>query len=100
MVNRKMIKEYQRTELIRAEQFNGSQEMIKNYDLQSIDYDIKETRFGPIAIELSKRRPRYFIKSLEEFLELKIGDWIVTGANGEHWAIRDKVFRKKYVEVK
>ena len=27
------------------------------------------------------------------------GDWIATGANGEHWVIVDEIFKKNYEEL-
>lgn len=80
-----MTKEYRKIATIKAEQFDGSDEMISKYDIG----------FFP---KLTNRR--YFIKSLEGDLEINVGDWIATGSNGEHWPIRDDIFKKTYQEVK
>lgn len=76
-----MIKEYRKISTIKAEQFDGSDEMIKKYDM-----DVDE--IGCCAI-----------RSLEGYLKLSKGDWIATGSNGEHWPIRDDIFKKTYQEV-
>ena len=30
---------------------------------------------------------------------MKVGDWISTGANGEHWIIADDLFNKTYADL-
>ncbi|WP_219634235.1 PGDYG domain-containing protein [Lactobacillus sp. 3B(2020)] len=27
------------------------------------------------------------------------GDWILTGVDGEHWAVKDEIFNKTYKKV-
>ena len=76
-----MLKEYRKTATIKAEQFDGSEEMIKKYGIGTID------------------NYQYYIKTLEGDLVIRIGDWIATGVNGEHWAIADEIFKKTYEEV-
>lgn len=78
-----MIKIYRKTATIKAEQFDGSDTMVKKYH---IEYD--EAYILPFRIE-----------TLEGWLGIKTGDWIATGANGERWPIADDIFRKTYVEA-
>ena len=78
-----MIKIYRKTATIKAEQFDGSNEMVDKY---RIEYD--EAYMVPFRIE-----------TLEGWIGIKSCDWIATGVNGEHWPISDDVFRKTYAEL-
>lgn len=80
-----MIKEYRKTATIKAEQFDGSNEMIARYKLDGSFY-LSDGTFG--------------INTLEGYFDIEIGDWIATGVEGEHWAIADEIFKKTYEEVK
>ncbi|WP_286102939.1 hypothetical protein [Pediococcus pentosaceus] len=86
-----MLKEYRKTATIKAEQFDGSEEMIKKYGI------IKEA----FVIDGwgTTDDYQYCIKTLEGDLVVGIGDWIATGVEGEHWAIADEIFKKTYEEV-
>lgn len=77
-----MIKKYQNKETIMAEQFDGSDEMIKKYDLD-YEYDL----------EGNKR----FYGSFDGFLYA--GDWIVSCPNYEIYPISDDVFKQTYKEL-
>jgi hypothetical protein len=78
-----MIKIYRKTATIKAEQFDGSDEMIKKYD---------------IAIGSGWVAP-YRINTLEGWAGVQINSWIATGVNGEHWPITEEVFKKSYAEL-
>ena len=78
-----MIKIYRKTTTIKAEQFDGSDEMIEKYNITP-----------PMPLD-----PDYTINTLEGDMVLGVGDWIATGVNGEHWAIADDVFNKTYSEL-
>ena len=39
----------------------------------------------------------YQVKALSN--QYDIGDWIATGIDGEHWAIKDDIFKKTYTEA-
>ncbi|WP_070083719.1 DUF1642 domain-containing protein [Lactiplantibacillus plantarum] len=78
-----MIKIYRKTATIKAEQFDGSDEMVDKY---RIEYD--EAYMVPFRIE-----------ALEGWIGIEGGDWIATGVNGEHWPITDDVFKKTYAEL-
>ena len=78
-----MLKTYRKITTIQAEQFDGSAEMMKKYDLL---YDAE-----PEGILLPTKEGKMLMYE---------GDWIATGVNGEHWAIADNIFKKTYVEVK
>ena len=78
-----MLKEYRKTATIKAEQFDGSDEMVKKYSIMP-----------PMPLD-----PDYTINTLEGDMVLGVGDWIATGVEGEHWAISDEIFKKTYEEV-
>lgn len=77
-----MIKEYRKVVTIKAEQFDGSDEMIKKYHIDVDDY-------GNCAIRGSEG---FMIQLIKD-------DWIASGIDGERWVIYDDIFRKTYVEV-
>ena len=39
---------------------------------------------------------RYTIPTLEGDMVIHPTDWIATGVNGEHWAVKDEIFQKTY----
>lgn len=76
-----MTKKYRKTALVEAEQFNGQPELIEKYDIKQIS-------------------PNTFtMDTLEGIMHFSKGDYICTGANKEHWAIRESIFEKTYEEV-
>ncbi|MBO9166462.1 DUF1642 domain-containing protein [Lactiplantibacillus pentosus] len=80
-----MIKIYRKTATIKAEQFDGSYEMVDKYELDKPIYLADGGTFG--------------IETLEGYFDIEVGDWIATGINGETWAIKDDVFKKTYTEM-
>jgi len=78
-----MIKIYRKTATIKAEKFDGSNEMINKYHIE-----IDDAYSCPFRLE-----------TLEGWLGVNIHDWIATGVNGEHWPIADDVFKKTYAEL-
>lgn len=80
-----MIKVYRTTDTIKAEQFDGSDEMVDKYEL--IDAG---TMLG------THHSPELYLTGSRK---IDVGDWIATGANGDHWSIADDVFKKTYAEL-
>ncbi len=80
-----MIKVYRKTATIKAEQFDGSNEMIDKYEL--IDAG---TMLG------THHSPELYLTGSGK---VDVGDWIATGVNGEHWTIADDVFKQTYAEL-
>lgn len=78
-----MIKVYRKTATIKAEQFDGSDEMVKKYNITP-----------PMPLD-----PDYTINTLEGNMVLGVGDWIATGIKGEHWPIASDVFKNTYAEL-
>lgn len=87
-----MIKIYRKTGTIKAEQFDGSEDMINKYGIIKESFVIDG--WGPTDDY------QYCIKTREGKLIVNIGDWIATGVESEHWTIADEIFRKTYEEVK
>lgn len=85
-----MIKIYRKKGTVEAEQFDGSDEMVRRYGL--VD------RGGHIVDGLHVDNA-CFIWTNEGHLKINYHDWIATGINGEHWPISDEVFKKTYVEL-
>lgn len=80
-----MIKEYRKKTTIKAEQFDGSNEMMRKYSIWT----------GEDALGRW-----YKILTNEGIMTFMLNDWIATGIDGEHWAIADDIFRRTYEEVK
>lgn len=68
---------YRKTDNIKAEQFDGTKKTAEK-------------------LGLFRYRRGWYLETLEGSLEVKIGYWIATGVNGEHWPIADDVFKKTY----
>lgn len=77
--------EYRKKTTIKAEQFDGSDEMIKKYGINDLNY---------IGVVIGP--PHYRLPTKEGNMSLHTGDWIATGIDGEHWAIADDIFRRTY----
>lgn len=80
-----MIKEYKKIKKIKAEQFDGSEEMMKKYRI------FKDANGAPSH--------KYIMMTLEGSTEVGVGNWIATGILNEHWAIEDIIFKETYTEV-
>ena len=42
---------------------------------------------------------RFIIRTLEGDMQPTVGDWIVTGIRGEHYAVKPDIFEKTYEHV-
>ena len=88
-----MIKVYRKTGTIKAEQFDGSDEMINKYHVRC------DTEYMLSDDPLEYQKVPYQMEILEGWENINVGDWIATGVNGEHWAIKNDVFKKTYAEL-
>ena len=93
-----MIKTYRKTATIQAEQFDGSPEMIEKYAIGVMPAMVIDQFSNPDDTK-NWLEPSFRINTLEGKMRLRVGDWIATGIQGEHWAIADDVFEASYVEV-
>lgn len=86
-----MIKEYIKTVPIKAEQFNGSAEMIKKYGIESY----ADSGYGNVDFD-------YSLMTLEGWSswDRDCLVWIATGVDGEHWVIGDDQFKKSYQDIR
>lgn len=86
-----MVKIYRKITAIQAEQFDGSQKMIKKYGIE----DSAESGYNDSDWE----DEGLCIPTKEGYLRINNGDWVATGIDGEHWLISDEVFKKTYAEL-
>ncbi|WP_347981374.1 hypothetical protein [Limosilactobacillus portuensis] len=75
-----MLHTYRKTATIQAEQFDGSDEMIRKYDIRDHRMD------GLTWFDL------FTVKGA---MEIDKGDWII-GNDGKYWTIPDDIFRQTY----
>ena len=81
---------YIKTGTTEFEQFDGSDEMMDKYVIEEWPYEMARPDYSD----------NYFvIKTLEGNMFFAIGDWIATGVNGEHWPVKDEIFKKTYRPV-
>lgn len=78
-----MTKIYRKKGTIKAEQFDGSNEMVKKYHIKFNDEYVFPFR----------------IETLRKWAGIAVGTWIATDINGEHWPIAEDIFKKTYVEL-
>jgi hypothetical protein len=83
-----MLKEYRKAATIKAEQFDGSEEMIKKYGIGKFK---KFTQGNGESI--------FIVETTEGSFQLNIDDWIAIEDNGYRWTIKDDYFKKTYEEV-
>lgn len=93
-----MIKTYRETATIQAEQFDGSDEMIKKYAIGVMPAMMID-QFSDPDDSNNWSEPSFRINTLEGKMRLRVGDWIATGVKGERWVIADYVFKASYVEA-
>lgn len=79
-----MLHEYRKKTTIKAEQFDGTSEMIKKYG-------IHEAKVPPMVTDYNLYLPTKWGDMV-----VTSGDWIATGIDGEHWVIPDDIFRRTY----
>ncbi|MDY2689186.1 MAG: hypothetical protein SOV64_06890 [Limosilactobacillus reuteri] len=76
-----MIHKYKKIVPIEAEQFNGSIEMARKYNIERGD-----TGAGY----------EYYLPTNEGDMAFNEGDYIATGVDGEHWCIAKDIFERTY----
>ena len=96
-----MIKVYRKTATVKAEQFDPENGVIPE---GVFDKDFEHTTSDMILqmmnnISTGVPVHNWHVETIEGDLEVKPGDWIATGVNGEHWSIADDVFKQTYAEL-
>lgn len=81
---------YIKTAVTEAEQFDGSQQLVDKYEIL-----VGSTMFNGYVGEPSL----CYIQTVEGNLRIHVGDWIATGAQGEHWPVADGIFKQTYKEL-
>ena len=87
-----MNKIYRKTATIKAEQFDYEKWVHMRHDAYPMV-------FGDTAKDGGMMATNPVIPTLDGDMRVHDGDWIATGANGEHWPIADDVFRKTYAKL-
>lgn len=82
---------YRKIATIDAEQFDGSKEMKERYHIRTGSDLTRVVWLDSFSDCLPTK---------EGLMSVNTGDWIATGIDGEHWAIKDSIFRKTYEKVK
>ena len=82
-----MLHTYRKTATIQAERFDGSKEQVKRYPIIAL---------GTLQDGCVYTGCPCVLKTKEGGMNLKEGDWIATGVDGEHWVIANDIFRRTY----
>ncbi len=77
------IRKYRKTATIKAEQFTGEPEQVFKYGMFP-------------SVDNCANKFQYFLPTKEGDMGINSGDWIATGEKGEHWAIKDDIFKQTY----
>lgn len=86
---------YIKTGTTEFEQFNET-EWNRVY-LDCSDPDEWEAKASKLGVD---RYHGYFIIPTKEGdMRIHDGDWIATGVNGEHWPVKDEIFKKTYKKL-
>lgn len=56
-------------------------------------------RKKPVIIEAYQTDKEIFIETLEGVMKANVGDWIITGVNGEKYPCKPDIFAKTYEPV-
>ncbi len=58
-----------------------------------------ESVFTPDFVVKRWFRSGWWVKTLEGWYQVKLGDWIITGIKGEHYPVRADIFEATYEKV-
>ena len=53
----------------------------------------------PIVVDAVQLTEETIIHTLEGDMKGNIGDWLITGVNGEQYPCKDDIFKKTYEEI-
>ncbi|WP_249261194.1 PGDYG domain-containing protein [Lactiplantibacillus plantarum] len=53
-----------------------------------------------IPVDAYQTKKSFDIKTLEGVMHANIGDWIITGIDGEQWPVKREIFEKTYSILK
>lgn len=66
---------------------------------QAANTNMKKYRKKPIVIEAYKTDVALDIETLEGIMHASVGDYIITGVNGEQYPCKPDIFKKTYEEI-
>ena len=66
---------------------------------QAANTKIKKYRKKPIVIEAYQTDVSFDIETLEGIMRANVGDYIITGVNGEQYPCKPDIFKKTYEEI-
>lgn len=92
-----MIKEYQKTNVIKAEKLTSESiwDLKGKYKLTS-RYFINPNSYAPVFL---RETDGYKLRETDGYKPVYYGDWIATGTDGKHWVIKADDFKEYYKEV-
>jgi len=61
--------------------------------------EVKRYRKKPVIVEAYQTEVEFFIKTLEGVMLASVGDYIITGVNGEQYPCKPDIFEKTYEPV-
>ena len=75
---------------------------LKTHKIGTLDHaTLQEAKFRKLSVDVDvkKIKKEKIIHTLEGDVTGSVGDWEITGAEGEHWPIKDSIFRKTYEPI-
>jgi hypothetical protein len=67
--------------------------------LESFVKDLEEVKYRKLYAVIREDKATLFIRTLEGDMEAKLGDWIITGVEGEIYPCKPLIFEKTYEKV-
>lgn len=61
--------------------------------------EVKYFRKKPVIVQAYQTDKEIIIDTLEGSMKASIGDWIITGVNGEKYPCKPEIFKKTYDEA-
>ena len=80
-------------------QMSVSERYIYSILNQSKGYDVMKYRKKPVVVEAYQTDKEVVIHTLEGDMTASVGDYIITGVNGEQYPCKPDIFEKTYEPV-
>lgn len=73
--------------------------VVKAVQIKDLDHlvDLSNNHNAPILFDQELRSTQ--VSTLEGRMDINIGDWLVVGVDGEHYPVKDHIFKKTYEPV-
>ena len=59
-----------------------------------------KARKKPVIVDAYQTKEIKYIETLEGTMKADVGDWIITGVNGEQYPVKPEIFAKTYEIIK